>query len=100
FRSWDLHGSYPKILSDEVVGEQAKELFKDAKVLLKRIFDEKLLKAKGIFGLFPANTINDDDIEVIQTDNQQPTTNNQLKFLTLRQQSKKREGVPNIALAD
>ncbi len=93
FRSWDLHGSYPKILSDEVVGEQAKELFADAKVLLKRIFDENLLKAKGIFGLFPANTINDDDIEVTQT-------NNQHKFLTLRQQSKKREGVPNIALAD
>ncbi|MEZ4792681.1 MAG: dihydropteroate synthase [Gelidibacter sp.] len=64
FRSWDLHGRYPDILEDEVVGEQAKELFKDAKVLLKRIFDEKLLKAKGIFGLFPANSINDDDIEV------------------------------------
>ena len=93
FRSWDLHGRYPDILTDEVVGKQATELFGDAQVLLKRIFDEKLLKAKGIFGLFPANTINDDDIEI-------GLTNNQLKFLTLRQQSKKREGVPNIALAD
>jgi 5-methyltetrahydrofolate--homocysteine methyltransferase len=100
FRSWDLHGRYPDILTDEVVGEQAKELFADAKVLLRRIFDEKLLKAKGIFGLFPANTVNDDDIEVISTNNQQPTTNNHYKFLTLRQQSKKREGVPNIALSD
>ena len=90
FRSWDLHGSYPDILSDEVVGEQATELFADAKVLLKRIFNEKLLKAKGIFGLFPANTINDDDIEV----------DGELTFLTLRQQSKKRDGVPNIALSD
>ncbi|MGJ8591981.1 MAG: methionine synthase [Aquaticitalea sp.] len=90
FRSWDLHGSYPKILTDDVVGEQAKELFADAKILLKRIFDEKLLKAKGVFGLFPANTINNDDIEVDEN----------LKFLTLRQQSKKREGVPNIALSD
>ncbi len=99
FRSWDLHGSYPKILSDEVVGEQAKELFADAKVLLKRIFDEKLLKAKGIFGLFPANTINDDDIEV-DTSVSSSAVENSLTFLTLRQQSKKREGVPNIALAD
>src|SRR5690606_3109439 len=63
FRSWDLHGKYPDILTDEVVGEQAVELFKDAKALLKKIFDKKLLKAKAIFGLFPANTINDDDIE-------------------------------------
>lgn len=110
FRSWDFHGRYPDILKDEVVGEQAKELFADAKVLLKRIFDEKLLKAKGIFGLFPANTINDDDIQVklgnlsllasqeIRERSEQDDT--VLTFLTLRQQSKKREGVPNIALAD
>ena len=64
FRSWDLHGKYPNILTDEVVGEQATELFKDAQELLQRIFSEKLLGAKAIFGLFPANTINDDDIEI------------------------------------
>ena len=93
FRSWDLHGKYPDILTDEVVGEQAKELFKDAKELLNRILDEKLLKAKAIFGLFPANQINDDDIEV---DKDGET----FIFRTLRQQLKKREGVPNIALAD
>ena len=97
FRSWDLHGKYPDILKDTIVGEQATELFADAQVLLKRIFDEKLLKAKAIFGLFPANTINDDDIE-ITTNNQQPITKYQ--FLTLRQQSKKSAGKPNIALAD
>lgn len=100
FRSWDLHGSYPKILTDEIVGEQAQELFKDAKILLKRIFDEKLLKAKGIFGLFPANSIDDDDIQLYKTNNLQRATNNHYRFLTLRQQSKKREGIPNIALAD
>ncbi len=55
FRSWDLHGRYPDILTDEVVGTQASELFKDAQELLNRIFKEKLLKAKAIFGLFPAN---------------------------------------------
>ncbi|MBE9488826.1 MAG: methionine synthase [Bacteroidetes bacterium] len=103
FRSWDLHGKYPGILKDEVVGDQASELFKDAQVLLKRIFDEKLLKAKAIFGLFPANSINDDDIEVlnvIMSEAKNLTTTKKYKFLTLRQQLKKREGASNFALAD
>ena len=108
FRSWDLHGRYPDILNDDLVGEQASELFKDAQFLLKRIFDEKLLKAKAIFGLFPANTVNDDDIEVTAAGchpefvsvSHQSTTNNHYKFITLRQQLKKRDGVPNLALAD
>ncbi|MDW5287458.1 methionine synthase [Formosa sp. PL04] len=95
FRSWDLHGKYPDILTDNVVGEQAKELFADAKELLKRVFDEKLLGAKAIFGLFPANTINDDDIEIYDENGKAKVT-----FLTLRQQLDKREGVPNYALAD
>ncbi|WP_375323654.1 methionine synthase [Flagellimonas sp. GZD32] len=93
FRSWDLHGKYPDILTDEIVGEQAKELFKDAKGLLKQVLDEKLLKGKAIFGLFPANQIDEDDIEV----NDEGKT---FIFRTLRQQLKKRETVPNIALAD
>ncbi len=95
FRSWDLHGKYPDILKDTIVGEQATELFADAQVLLKRIFDEKLLKAKAIFGLFNANTINDDDIEIKNASKDVLGT-----FLTLRQQSKKSVGKPNIALAD
>jgi 5-methyltetrahydrofolate--homocysteine methyltransferase len=95
FRSWDLHGKYPDILTDSIVGEQATELFADARVLLQRVFEEKLLKAKAIFGLFPANTIDDDDIEI------KAASGHRLdKFLTLRQQSKKSEGKPNIALAD
>ncbi|MBC3846017.1 methionine synthase [Winogradskyella echinorum] len=97
FRSWDLHGKYPAILTDEVVGSQATELFADAQVLLKRIFDEKLLKAKAIFGLFEANTVNNDDIEI---ETKQQNQNTKFQFLTLRQQSKKAEGKPNIALAD
>jgi 5-methyltetrahydrofolate--homocysteine methyltransferase len=110
FRSWDLHGKYPDILNDEVVGEQAKELFKDAKVLLQRILDEKLLKAKAIFGLFPANQVNEDDIEVHlspraqsrgdESDALEKTKDATFLFRTLRQQTKKRAGVPNIALAD
>ena len=95
FRSWDLHGKYPNILSDEVVGSQATELFKDAQELLQRIFSEKLLGAKAIFGLFPANTINDDDIEIYDKNR-----NIQHTFLTLRQQLKKRVEVPNLALSD
>ncbi len=93
FRSWDLHGRYPNILSDELVGKQATELFNDAKELLDQIIEEKLLKAKAVFGLFPANAI-DDDIEVISNNGEKS------KFLTLRQQLKKREGKPNYALAD
>ncbi len=103
FRSWDLHGKYPDILTDSVVGTQATDLFIDAQELLKRIFDEKLLKAKAIFGLFPANSINDDDIEVSLSPRAQSrglTNEDKIKFLTLRQQLKKREGVPNHALAD
>ena len=98
FRSWDLHGKYPDILEDEVVGAQAKELFADAKVILKKILDEKLLKAKAIFGLFPANTVNDDDIEIVASG----AVENEEKFIfrTLRQQSKKASGKPNIALSD
>ncbi len=95
FRSWDLHGKYPAILNDDIVGEQAKELFSDAQALLKQVFDEKLLKAKAIFGLFLANTVNSDDIEINDEAGKTIET-----FLSLRQQSKKSEGKPNIALAD
>ena len=100
FRSWDLHGKYPDILKDDVVGKQATELFADAKALLKRIIDEKLLTAKAIFGLFEANTINDDDIEISLPKGHAELAEASHTFLTLRQQSKKAQGKPNIALAD
>jgi 5-methyltetrahydrofolate--homocysteine methyltransferase len=94
FNSWELYGKYPAILTDEIVGEQATNLFADAQEMLQQIVSEKWLTAKGILGIYPANTINDDDIE-LTTDNRQPIT-----FLTLRQQSQKTAGAPNIALAD
>ncbi|NND61683.1 MAG: methionine synthase [Flavobacteriaceae bacterium] len=102
FRSWDLHGRYPDILNDEVVGEQARELFDDAQTLLKRIISEELLQAKGIFGLFKANSVNDDDIEleVPQGEIKGVNFGGNYTFRTLRQQSKKAEGRPNLALAD
>ncbi|WP_258932571.1 vitamin B12 dependent-methionine synthase activation domain-containing protein [Flavobacterium oreochromis] len=97
FQSWELYGKYPAILTDEVVGEQATNLFLDAQNMLEKIISEKWFSAKGILGIFPANTVNDDDIEVLETtNNKQQTTN----FLTLRQQSQKTAGAPNIALAD
>jgi 5-methyltetrahydrofolate--homocysteine methyltransferase len=93
FQSWELYGKYPAILSDEIVGEQATNLFEDAQKMLAQIVLEKWFTAKGILGIFLANTINDDDIEV-----NLPASSFQL--LTLRQQSQKTVGAPNIALAD
>lgn len=94
FRSWELHGRYPDILKDEVVGEQATELFGDAQKMLNDVLANKKLRGKGVFGLFPANTLdNDDDIEVEVGDRK-------FIFRTLRQQLQRREGVPDYALAD
>ena len=103
FRSWDLHGKYPAILEDKVVGKQATELFSDAQKLLKEIVSKKLLKTKAIFGLFPANSINDDDIEIvvkIEDEDVRSSAVENYTFRTLRQQLDKRAGKPNFALAD
>jgi len=97
FRSWNLHGLYPDIFNNEINGKQAKQLFNDANVILDKIINEKLFKAKGIFGLFPANSINDDDIELYANEDRTKVLD---KLITLRQQSKKRDGVANIALSD
>lgn len=94
FRSWDLHGRYPDILKDEVVGVQATELFHDAQKILKKLIENKSLTAKAIFGLFPANAVEDD----IFLQNEQGEDIG--KFITLRQQAKKSEGKEYLALAD
>ncbi|QQM25751.1 methionine synthase [Elizabethkingia sp. M8] len=94
FRSWDLHGRYPDILKDEVVGVQATELFHDAQKILKKLIENKSLTAKAIFGLFPANAVEDD----IFLQNAQGEDIG--KFITLRQQAKKSEGKEYLALAD
>ena len=97
FRSWNIYGKYPDIFNQEVNGKEAKELFRDANLILEKIIKENLLEAKGVFGLFPANSVNYDDIEVYKND----YSNNVLeKLITLRQQSKKPKGAPNIALSD
>ncbi|SHM98600.1 methionine synthase [Polaribacter sp. KT 15] len=94
FRSWDLHGKFPDILTDEVVGEQATIMYKEANVMINEIIANQSLKPKAIFGLFEANTINEDDISVHKKGGEE------FVFRTLRQQLKKREGIPNHALAD
>ena len=96
FRSWDLHGKYPAILTDELVGEQATELFNDAQAMLKQLLAENWLTGKAIFGLYEANTLeNDDDIEVRNENGEEVAI-----FRTLRQQLKKYKGKPNFALSD
>jgi 5-methyltetrahydrofolate--homocysteine methyltransferase len=95
FNTWGLHGKYPDIFEYELTGKQAKELFEDAQVMLKKILKDKSLTAKAIFGLFPANSVGD-DIEVYNSDKTEVIA----RFLTLRQQLKKKEGEPNIALSD
>lgn len=94
FRSWDLHGRFPAILTDDVVGEQATQLYADAEKMIQEIIVNQSLRPKAIFGLFEANSINDDDISI------QKKGKEIAVFRTLRQQLEKRAEVPNIALAD
>ncbi|MFZ8960759.1 MAG: methionine synthase [Flavobacteriaceae bacterium] len=96
FRSWDLHGKYPQVLSDPVVGTQAQSLFDDAQEMLKKITEEKWLKAKGRYGLFPVNADGDD----IETYSDETRQNLSARWVTLRQQLKKTAGQPYRALAD
>ena len=95
FRSWDLHGKYPEILSDSVVGIQATELFSDAQVMLNQIISEKWLEARA-FGLFPAYS-QGDDIMICDPEDSHKVIS---KWLTLRQQLRKKAGQPHRALAD
>ncbi|MCX7193173.1 MAG: methionine synthase [Proteobacteria bacterium] len=97
FQAWELAGRYPKILQDEVVGEEASKLFVDAQAMLKQIIDGKWLTANAVYGLFPANTVNSDDIE-IYTD--ETRTECAMTWHNLRQQTKKPADIPNYCLAD
>lgn len=96
FRTWELAGIYPKIFDDEKVGEQARNLFKDANELLQKIITEKWLTAKAVIGIWDANATGD-DIEVYEDETRKTV---KTVFHTLRQQGKKSTGIPNIALAD
>lgn len=92
FQTWELRGSYPRILEDKVVGDEARKLFADAKALLKRIVDEKLLTAKAVIGFWPAHTIGDDIVLDVE--------GKEVVIHTLRQQAEKTAGNPYYALSD
>ncbi|WP_430405934.1 methionine synthase [Fluviicola sp.] len=96
FQTWELHGKFPRILSDEVVGKEATQLYADAQAMLKQIVDEKWLTAKAAFGIFPANSV-DDDIEIYSDEERTSVLGIQH---SLRQQTKKAQGQPNLSLAD
>ncbi|WP_426016387.1 methionine synthase [Brevundimonas sp. DWR2-3-1b1] len=96
FASWELIGRYPLILDDEIVGEAARDLFEDAKVMLKRIIDEKWFTAKGVVGFWPARAVGDDVIVFADESRNEEIA----RFHTLRQQIKKSNGKPNLALSD
>ncbi|MFP5402494.1 MAG: methionine synthase [Gammaproteobacteria bacterium] len=97
FASWELHGKFPRILDDEVVGTEAKKLYADAQAMLKKMIAENWVEARAVFGLFPANTVNDDDI-AIYTDESRSST--RMTWHNLRQQMKKPTDRANLCLAD
>ncbi len=97
FITWELHGKYPAILNDEKIGAEATKLFNDAQAMLKRVIADRSLTANGVIGLFPANSVGDDDIEVY-VDASRGALRTTLH--TLRQQDEKPPGKPNRALAD
>ncbi len=97
FLAWEIKGKYPAIFKNQKYGETAKKLFDDANVLLDKIISEKLLTANGVLGLFPANSVGCEDIEIYSDD----TRKGVKRILhTIRNQEKKTDKLPNLALAD
>lgn len=101
FQTWDLHGKYPGILEDSIVGESASQLFAEAKKMLSKVINEKKLQANGVIGFYPANTVNDDDIEIYADENASEPF---LTYYGLRQQTQKPtingKKNPNLCLSD
>lgn len=97
FTAWEMKGSFPSIFSSSIYGKQAEKLYQEARALLRRITEEKLLKPKAVFGIFAANTVGVDDIEVYSDESR---THVLETFHTLRQQMVASEGKSNRALAD
>jgi 5-methyltetrahydrofolate--homocysteine methyltransferase len=97
FATWELRGAYPGILDDPTVGEQARILLRDAKALLDRIVRQRLLRARGVFGLFPANATAADDVEIYRDDARGEVA---AVMHGLRQQFEKPPGRPNLSIVD
>ena len=97
FSSWQLKGKFPAILQDEFVGQEAQQLYNDARSLLRRIIDEKWLQARAVIGFFPANACPDDQIELYADESREEAIST---LAHLRQQVKKAPGQPNLCLTD
>jgi 5-methyltetrahydrofolate--homocysteine methyltransferase len=97
FQTWELAGRFPKILTDEVVGTEATKLYNDAQDMLKQLVTEKWISANAVFGIWPANSVGDDDIEIYADASRSKTLT---VAHQLRQQLKKAEGAHNMCLAD
>ncbi len=93
FIAWEMHGKFPQLLSDPLIGKEASKLFEDAKILLQQIIDEKLLSATGVVGFWPAHKTAPDSVSV-------HSDTGVVKLEFLRQQVQKMKGQPNISLAD
>src|SRR5699024_7724597 len=96
FIAWQMKGKFPDVLEDEKYGNEARKLFDEANQLLDKIIDQKLLKARAVLGLYPANSVGD-DIELYRNENRSEVL---ATFHTLRQQAQKRRGQPNKAISD
>ena len=96
FQTWELKGRYPAILEDEKQGEAARNLWRDAQAMLKKVIDEKWFHPRAVIGFWPANAVGD-DIHVYTDDSR---SRDLATFYTLRQQLSKRDGRPNVALSD
>ncbi len=97
FQTWMLKGRYPAIFEDQAVGSEARNLFADANEMLAEIIEGDLLHANAVIGFYPANSVDEDDVEIYEGESRDTPL---LKFHFLRQQSKKKEGSPNLCLAD
>jgi len=97
FQTWMLQGKYPKIFENETIGKEAKKLFDDANAMLDVAIAENWLQANGVVGLYPANSVDDDTIEIYKDDSRAEIMKT---FHNLRQQGKKGSNLPNISLTD
>lgn len=97
FATWGLAGRFPRILEDEVVGEEAKKLYEDGKAMLKKVIDGQWLKANGVIAFYPANSVNGEDIEIYTDESRSEVL---FTWHNVRQQNTKRSGVHNKCLAD
>jgi len=96
FNTWGLHGKFPKIFEFEATGKEARELYDNAQIMLKKIIKENRLKSKAVFGIFPARTNQNDEIEVYDPINKDLLN----KFICLRQQTVKATNIPNLSICD